>query len=232
MYINASENRKESFFKLQRINLVKKQKLQEVLTLSIKNQKKIRRARSLKFFQDVVFRWNFTCHMLIRAHDLRFEITQFCVKWDVDYLLLKKKEWSQIEYFIELLKSFCLFIKILSTTRTIIINIVFKIYNRLFEHLKRAKSRLARKRVTWKKSLIDAFKTIETKLIKYYSQTQNDLELLYDKTILLHLTVDDTLFQITKWKVEFEETSWHTIYWNALEEMYNEYKRDNVELKS
>ncbi len=167
MYINASENQKESFFKLQRSNLVKKQKIQEILIFSIKKQKRIRRARSLKFFQNVVFRWDFICHMLIRVHDLRSEITQFCVKWDVNYLLLKNEEWSQIEYFIELLKSFCLFIKILNTTHTITINIVFKIYNRFFKHLKRAKSRLARKRVTWKKSLIDALTTIETKLIKY-----------------------------------------------------------------
>ncbi len=171
MYINASENRKESFFKLQRSNLVKKQKIQKVLILSIKKQKRIKRACSLKFFQDVIFRWDFICYMLIRVHDLRSEIIQFCVKWSVNYLLLKNEEWSQIEYFIELLKSFCLFIKILSTTHTITINIVFKIYNRLFEHLKRAKSRFARKRVTWKKSLIDVFTTIKTKLIKYYNET-------------------------------------------------------------
>jgi hypothetical protein len=37
-------------------------------------------------------------------------------------------------------------------------------------------------------------KTTQEKLIKYYSQTQNDLELLYDKTILLHSTIEDTLF--------------------------------------
>jgi hypothetical protein len=170
--------------------------------------------------------------MLIRAHDFRFEITQFYVKWDVDYLLLKNEKWSQIEYFIELLKSFCLFIKILNTMCTIIINIVFKIYNHLFKHLKRAKSRLMQKRVAWKKSLIDALRTIETKLTKYYNQTQNELRLLYDKTILLHFIVDETLFQTSKWKIEFEETSWHTIYWNALEEMYNKYKLDNVELES
>ncbi len=185
----------------------------------------------MKFFQDVVFRWNFTCHMLILAHDLRSEIIQFCVKWSVDYLLLKNEKWSQIEYFIELLKSFCLFIKILNTMHTITINIVFKIYNRLFEHLQKTKSRLARKRMTWKKRLIDVFTTIETKLIKYYNQTQNDLKLLYDKTNLLHFIVDESLFQTAKWKIKLEETSWHTIYWNAFEEMYNEYKQDNIKLK-
>jgi hypothetical protein len=144
--------------------------------------------------------------MIIRAHDFRFEIIQFCVKWSVNFLLLKNEKWSQIEYFIELLKSFCLFIKILSTTHTITINIVFKIYNRLFDHLKRAKTRFTRKRVTWKKNLIDAFTTIETKLIKYYNQTQNNLKLFYDKTILLHFIVDKSLFQTAKWKIKFEET--------------------------
>ncbi len=68
-------------------------------------------------------------------------------------------------------------------------------------------------------------------MIKYYNQTQNDLRLFYDKMILLHFIIDKSLFQTAKWKVEFEETSWHTIYWNAFEKMYNEYKQDNIELK-
>jgi hypothetical protein len=67
-------------------------------------------------------------------------------------------------------------------------------------------------------------KTTQDKLIKYYNQTQNDLRLLYDKTILLHFTIDDTMFQSTKWKVEFEETFWSQVYWNALKDMYDEYK--------
>jgi hypothetical protein len=177
-----------------------------MLTLSIKKQKKIRWARSLKLFQDVVSRWSSTCHMLIRAHDLRFEITQFCVKWNVDYLLLENDEWSQIEYLIKLLKSFCLFIKILIITRITTINTIFKIYNRLFEHFEKIQFRFARKRVSWKKSLIEILKATKTNVTKYYNQTQNELNLLYDKAVLLHFTVDDTLFQTTKWKVDFEET--------------------------
>jgi hypothetical protein len=104
VYINANENRKESFFKLQRSNLVKKQKIQEVFILSIKKQKRIKWAHSLKLFQDVVFEWDFTCHMLIRAHDLRSEIIQFCVEWNVDYLLLKNEEWSQNRIFHRIVK--------------------------------------------------------------------------------------------------------------------------------
>jgi 6-pyruvoyl-tetrahydropterin synthase len=169
--------------------------------------------------------------MLIRTHDLRSEFTQFCKNYSVTYLLLDNDEWSQIEYLIELLKSFCLFIKVLSFTRTFTINMIFKIYNRLFEHLKKTSFRLARKRVSWKKNLMKTIKAIQPKLTKYYNQTQNDLELFYDKTILLHSTIDDSLFQTFEWKVESEKTFWHEVYWNALKEMYNEYKHqtsDNI----
>jgi hypothetical protein len=99
----------------------------------------------------------------------------------------------------------------------------------LFEYLKKTKFRLARKRVAWKKSLLIAFESTRKKLSKYYSQIQNELELLYDKTILLHSTVDETLFQIAEWKVESRETFWHKIYWNALKKMYHEYKQHTIE---
>ncbi len=70
------------------------------------------------------------------------------------------------------------------------------------------------------------------KLSKYYNQTQNEFELLYDKTILLHFIVDETLFQISKWKMKSEETSWHKMYWSVLKEMYNEYKQHTIESNS
>ncbi len=149
--------------------LSKSRKCKKFWLFRLRSRKELNEFVHWNFFKTSSFDENFICHILIRAHNLRFEIIQFCVKWNVNYLLLKNEKWSQIEYFIELLKSFCLFIKILNMTHTITINIVFKIYNRLFEHLKRAKSRFARKRVTWKKSLIDVFTTIETKLIKYYN---------------------------------------------------------------
>ncbi len=232
VYINASENRKKIFFKLQRNNLAKKRETKEMCTLFNKKQTKIKRARSLKLFQNVVSRWNSTCHMLIRAHDLRSEIIEFCIKWDVDYFLLNNDEWSQIKYLIELLRLFCLFIKILNITRIFIINTIFKIYNRLFEHLKKTKSRLARKRMIWKRSLIDALIATKTKLIKYYNQIQNELNLLYDKAVLLHSIVDDTLFQIAEWKIEFEKTFWSEMYWNALKEMYYEYKQKSIQFEA
>jgi isocitrate dehydrogenase len=125
-----------------------------------------------------------------------------------------------------------LFIKILNITRIFIINTIFKIYNRLFEHLKKTKSRLARKRMIWKRSLIDALIATKTKLIKYYNQIQNELNLLYDKAVLLHSIVDDTLFQIAEWKIEFEKTFWSEMYWNALKEMYYEYKQKSIQFEA
>jgi hypothetical protein len=230
VFINASGNRKESFFKIQRLKLEKKRSAAKILLLSIKKQKKIRRARSLKLFQDVTTRWDSTCHMLVRAHDLRSKMNQFYFEWSVTYLRLNNDEWSQIEYLIDLLKSFCLFTKTLSTTRTSTIHTIFKVYNRLFEHLEKARVRLTRKRVLWKKSLLVALKITEAKLIKYYSLTQDGLGLLYDKTILLHLTVGDELFQSAEWKVKVGEIPWHKIYWDVLKETYHEYKQQTSQL--
>ncbi len=200
-----------------------------MLTLSIKKQKKIQRARLLKLFQDVKTRWNSTCHMLIKAHDLRSEITQFCEKYSTIYLLFNNDEWSQIEYLIDLLKSFCLFIKKLSSIRTFTINMIFKIYNRLFEHLKKTFHELSRKRVSWKKNLLKAIKTIQKKLTKYYNQTRKDLRLLCDKTIWLHSTIDDSMFQTAEWKIKSDETFWHEVYLKALKKMYHEYKHQTSE---
>lgn len=193
------------------------------MSLSVKQQKRIRRERVLKLFQDVASRWDLICHMLIRAHDLRAEIDEFCVNFDVTYLRLDRNEWSQIEYLIDLLRSFFLFTKVLSVTRTSIIHIVFKIYNRLFEHLKKIKLRLLRKRVSWKKSLITALAITKAKLTKYYSQTQNELGFLYEKTVLLHFSMSDEMFQSSEWKMRLNETSWHKVYWDALKNIYRDY---------
>jgi viroplasmin and RNaseH domain-containing protein len=150
-------------------------------------------------------RWDSTCHMLIRTHDLRYEITQFCQDYSIIYLLLDNDEWSQIEYLIDLLKSFCLFTKVLSSTRTFTINMIFKIYNRLFEHLKKTSQRLARKRVSWKKSLMKTLKTTQEKLIKYYNQTQNDLELC-ETTILM-----SKRWLIVYWLIYLQRAFWRFI---------------------
>jgi hypothetical protein len=200
--------------------------------LFIKKQKRIKRVRSLKLFQNVSTRWNFTCHIFIRAHDLRSKITQFCIEYEVFYLLFNSNEWSQIEYLIDLLKSFCLFTKALSTIRTSTINMIFKIYNRLFEHIEKITHRLSRKRVSWKKSLMKTLEATRIKLIKYYNQTQSELDLLYDKAILLHSTVEESMFHTSEWKIESDQTSWHKMYWNALKEMYHEDKYQTNENSS
>ena len=202
VYINVNFKREENFFKLQQHVIDEKRNDDQFMHLSIVQQKRIQRQRFLKLFQNVKSRWNFTCHMLIKVHFFRSKIDQFCQKWNVEYLLFDDDEWSQIMYLIQLLKSFCVYIKMLSTIRKFTIQSIFRIYNRLFDHLKRNKTQFYRKEIFWKKNLIDALKTAETKLNKYYNQTQNELELLYDKITLLHFTVEDALFNSSKWKIK------------------------------
>ena len=204
IYINVNEKRKIFFFKIQEIFLNKKRQF-DFFNLFINEQKKIKRVRFLKLFQDVEIRWNFTCHILIKIHLFRAKIEQFCVEWHVKYLRLNDDEWSQIEYLIELLKSFCFYIKILNIIKKFIIQSMYKIYNRLFEHLKRVDNKFSRKKVSWKQTLKNELKATHAKLQKYYEQTHDELKLLYEKAILLHFIVDDAIFNTFDWKKKTEQ---------------------------
>ena len=133
---------------------------------------------------------------------------------------------------IQLFKSFCVYIKVLSTIREFTIQSIFRIYNRFFDHLKRNKTQFYRKEIFWKKSLINALKTTKTKLSKYYNQTQNDLELLYDKITLVHFIVEDALFNSSKWKIKSKQKTWQNVYWNALKKIYNEYKQQTSDIST
>jgi hypothetical protein len=50
---------------------------------------------------------------------------------------------------------------------------VFKIYNKLFEHLEQSISQLERKRIPWKKTMSQALHAARDKLSAYYKQTDS-----------------------------------------------------------
>ena len=49
-----------------------------------------------------------------------------------------------------------------------------------------------------KKKFNKNFDRNKKKLIKYYNQIQNELNLLYDKIVLLHFFIDNEIFHILK----------------------------------
>ncbi|KAG0161703.1 hypothetical protein PDIDSM_4971 [Penicillium digitatum] len=100
--------------------------------------------------QDVKTRWNSTFLMLRRAKRLRAIFSLFCTEYDCEEMLLSEQEWRQIDYLLCITEPFFDYTTQLSKTRDVTAHYVFKIYNKLFDHLERSQAQLRRKRVPWK----------------------------------------------------------------------------------
>jgi len=165
--------------------------------------------------------------MLIRAYNLREDLSKFFVEFGCEYLKLSKSEWEQVVYMIEIIKPFCIFTKVLSTTKTPTIHHIFSIYNTLFDKLDEAKIKLRNKRIAWKREVLSAVMAAEKKLTQYYSKTPGCLGYLYGKATLLCPMIGDTLFRQRNWEREAHER--HElpsaeVYWTSLKEDYDSYK--------
>ncbi|EED20345.1 hypothetical protein TSTA_035710 [Talaromyces stipitatus ATCC 10500] len=163
IYVNASPQRRETFYNLQ--------------TSSVK----------LVPIQDVRTRWNSTFLMLRQAKRLRSIFTPFCAEYDCEEMLLQDEEWRQVDYLLS--------------------HYVFKIYNKLFEHLKQLMKQLRRKRAPWKQQMLHALEAGQTKLDEYYSQTDYIPGHIYAVSTML-APVNKFKFFLTKdW-----DQKWRDIY--------------------
>lgn len=162
IYVNASLQRRETFYNLQTTNI------------------------KIVPIQDVKTRWNSTFLMLRRAKRLRTIFTLFCAEYDCKEMLLGDQEWRQVDYLLCITEPFFDYTTQLSKTRDVTAHYVFKIYNRLFDHLERSMNQLRRKRVPWKKQMLDALEAGRSKLDEYYSQTDNIRGHIYAISTSLH----------------------------------------------
>lgn len=116
--------------------------------------------------------------MLRRAKRLRSIFDSFCIDYDRTDLVLDGDEWRQIDYLLWITQPFFDFTLELSKTKDATTHHVFRIYNKLFEHLERSMGQLTRKKVPWKKTMRKALEAAREKLASYYKQTdtiQGDL---------------------------------------------------------
>ena len=60
----------------------------------------------LKLFQDIKSQWDSILYIFIYTHQLKPDLEAFFNKYRVKFLRLDKKEWSQIEYLINIIKPF------------------------------------------------------------------------------------------------------------------------------
>jgi hypothetical protein len=183
IYVNASPQRRETFCNLQ--------------TSSVK----------LVPIQDVRTRWNSTFLMLRRAKRLRSIFAPFCAEYDCEEMLLQDEEWRQVDYLLCITEPFFNYTTQLSKTRDVTAHYVFKIYNKLFEHLEQSMKQLQRKRAPWKQQMLHALEASRTKLDEYYSQTDYIPGHIYAVSTML-APVNKFKFFLTKdW-----DQKWRDIY--------------------
>ncbi|CEJ62588.1 hypothetical protein PMG11_11085 [Penicillium brasilianum] len=182
IYVNASSQRRETFSNLQ----TKDTKLMPI--------------------QDVKTRWNSTFLMLRRAKRLCAIFTPFCVEYDREDLLLNNEEWRQVDYLLCITKPFFDYTTQLSKTRDIAAHYVFRVYNKLFEHLEQSMKQLRRKRVPWKKHMLDALEAGRLKLDEYYSQTDNVRGHIYAVNTMLAPVNKFQFFLTDDWDQKWRDT--------------------------
>jgi len=182
IYVNASPQRRETFYNLQ--------------TTAVK----------LVPIQDVRTRWNSTFLMLRRAKRLRPIFTLFCTEYDCEEMLLYEEEWRQVDYLLYITEPFFDYTTQLSKTRDITAHYVFKIYNKLFEHLERSMTQLRRKRVLWKKQMLYALEAGRLKLDEYYSQTDNIRGHIYAISTMLAPVNKFKFFRTKDWDQKWRDT--------------------------
>jgi hypothetical protein len=106
---------------------------------------------------------------------------------------------------------------------------MFDIYDKLFDHINRTRAKLTRKKIAWKRTLLQKLIVANTKLRYYYFKTQESLDQLYEKTTLLTFNRKNTIFQKKNWKNLIDDMSWADVYWNVLFEQFIEkYRKDDV----
>jgi hypothetical protein len=145
--------------------------------------------------------------MLIKILILKKILQKYHDKHETKYLRLIKTKWSQMKYFINLIKLFCIFIKIINQFKYFIIHQVFNIYDKLFDSLSQARNKLSRKRFSWKKIMLEDLIATNAKFRQYYAKIQDSLNLLYEKIVLLSFNKKDVIFQKLNWKIFNDEKS-------------------------
>ena len=139
----------------------------------------------LKMIQDVKTRWNFICLMLLKALRLQVFIKSYISTHEnknttLQKLSLNNKEWTHVQYLVELLKSFAIFTDLLEHNRELSINAIYIVYDVLFFHIEDHMTALKRKQHSWKHLLLKVLTQAWIKLFKYYVDVNHDQKLMYN----------------------------------------------------
>ncbi len=159
----------------------------------------------LKMIQDVKTHWNFICLMLLRALHLQVFIKSYISTHENKNTILQKlsfnnEEWTYVQYLVELLKSFAIFIDLLERNREFSINAIYIVYDVLFFHIKDHITVLKRKQRFWKRSLLKVLTQAQIKLFEYYVDVSHDRKLMYNLENIIDSHQKLNLYEQSTWQ--------------------------------
>jgi hypothetical protein len=157
--------------------------------------------------------------MLRRVKRLQSIFNPFCIEYDRTDLMLDTDEWRQIDYLLCITQPFFDFTLELSKTKDATTHHVFKIYNKLFEHLEQSMSQLRQKKVPWKKKMLQALQAAQAKLSDYYSRTDTIRGDLYAIGTMLAPANKFQFFSTNDW-----DNKWRDRYRKSFKECLSPYQ--------
>ena len=104
------------------------------------------------------------------------------------------QEWQQVQYIVQLIKSFALHGYTIGVRESPTIQHVFLTYNELFGHLDNEHAWLRRKRKALKSDLLPAIDAAREKLCTYYGATEEHQGRLYNLGTVLNPTCKLTFY--------------------------------------
>ncbi|KAJ5742120.1 hypothetical protein N7533_011529 [Penicillium manginii] len=204
VYINGSPQRKEAFLNLQ------------------SNNAGIR----LLPIQDVRTRWNSTFLMLRRAKRLHDIFDKYCKDYTQTHFALSIEGWRQIDYLLCILQPFFTLTTLVCRTKDSSIHLIFRIYNKLFDHLERSIRQLRRKKVHWKQLMLSSLEAAKEKLKKYYGETDDIEGNLYAIGTILAPSSKMEFFSTGDWDLDPEiGKDYRKEYRKSLQSLFERYSQ-------
>jgi hypothetical protein len=208
VFINASPQRREDFFRLQTTG------------------------PKLTPLQDVRTRWNSTFLMLRRAKRLSKFYDEYCDNIGTQKYKLSKAEWRRIDYLLYITEPFYRYTTVLSKTKEITVHHVFGVYNALFDHFKKSIERLRPKTIPWKVAMLNALEAGMQKLMSYYAKTKEIHGSLYAIGTILAPQHKLSFFSSKAWGKSTDDTTWSDKYKEILREFMDPYTQRHFQTQS
>jgi hypothetical protein len=143
-------------------------------------------------------------------NDYSLIFNEFFREYNQLHIQLSQEEWRLVDYLLSITQPFFIFTNVVSKSRDITIHTVFGIYNTLFNHIEKSKTRLARKKVRWKTVMLKVLAYAKDKLSEYCSATDTIGDDLYAIGTIIAPQNKLEFLQTSEW-----ESEWHIRYSTA-----------------